>query len=177
MMEIKRSAVVGESLTRLSEAEGVSGEQMAVALSVSPQLISHIKKERRTMQADIAQESIALYDNPSYAMDILYEFSGGMTSPVLRGKNIEQHRMAFSATAKREIEEGLEMIKTVCLAKPPSALEPFEKEHIKELMDELLDARIHIDNFLAQLQVDYKFSVKDRIKGLIPRWKAKGWLQ
>src|SRR5690606_21387198 len=124
-----------------------------------------------------AHESIDLYDNPSYTMDILYEFSSGFTSPVLRGKNIEQHRLAFSANAKREIEESLEMLQQVCLAKPPSSLDPNEKESVKNLMDEFLEARIHIDNLLMQLQVEYKISIKDRIKGLIPRWKAKGWLQ
>lgn len=176
-MEIKRSANVGNSINRLLESEGISGEQVALDLNVSPQLISHMKKDRRTMQADIAQESIAMYDNPSYTMDILYEFSGGLTSPVLNGKNIEQHRLAISANAKREIEEGLEMVKKVCLAKPPSSIDANEKESVKNMMDELLEAKIHIDNLLMQVQIEYKISIKDRIKGLIPRWKAKGWLQ
>lgn len=176
-MQLKSSAHVGKAISHLAKAEELSGEQMALDLNVSPQLISHMKTERRTMQADIAQESINLYDNPTYAMDILYEFSNGMTSPVLRGKNIEQHRLAFSANAKREIEEGLDKIKQVCLAKPPSSLDQNERESVKSMMDELLDARIHIDNLLMQVQIEYKISIKDRIKSLIPQWKAKGWLQ
>lgn len=174
---MKRSANVGDAITRLIEMEGLTGEQIAMDLNISSQLVSHMKKERRTMQADIAKNSIALYDNPEYTMDILYEFSGGITSPVLRGKNIEQHRLAFSANAKREIAEGLEMIQIVCLAKPPSSLDINEKESIKNLMDELLEARIHIDNLLKQVQIEYHISIKERIKSLIPRWKAKGWLE
>ncbi|MGE6370609.1 hypothetical protein ACQKDB_15895 [Planococcus kocurii] len=174
---MKRSAKVGSAVNRLLEEGERTGEQIAVDLNVSPQLVSHIKKNRRTMQADIAQESMALYDNPIYTMDILYEFSDHMTSPVLRGKNIEPHRLAFSANAKREIEEGLEMMKTVCLAKPPSSLDGNEIQSVKNLMDELLDARIHVDNLLMQIQVEYKLSIKERIKSLIPRWKAKGWLE
>lgn len=177
MMKIKRSAIVGHAINRLSESEAVTGEQLAMDLNVSPQLISHIRNERRTMQADIAHESINLYDNPSYTMDILYEFSSGFTSPVLRGKNIDNHRLSFKENAKREIEEGLEMIKRVCLAKPPSMVDNHEREGIQTMMDELIEARIHIDNLLSQLQVEYKISIKDRIKNLIPRWKAKGWLQ
>ncbi|AQU79760.1 hypothetical protein AJGP001_10995 [Planococcus faecalis] len=173
---MKRSAKVGSALNRLLEGGEETGERIALDLNVSPQLISHIKNDRRTMQSDIAKESITLYDNPEYTMDILYEFSGGMTSPVLRGKNIEQHRLAFKANAAREIEEGLEMIKKVCLAKPPSTLDAYEKESVLTMMDELLDARIHIDNLLMQVQIEYKVSIKERIKSLIPRWKAKGWL-
>lgn len=176
-MKMKRSANAGKAINRLIEGEGMTGEQIAMDLNISSQLVSHIKKERRTMQADIAKESIAVYDNPEYTMDILYEFSGGMTSPVLRGKNIEQHRLALSAHTKREIVEGLEMIQKVCLAKPPSSLDANEKETVKNLMDELLEARIHIDNLLRQVQVEYKISIKERIKSLIPRWKAKGWLE
>ncbi|OHX52046.1 hypothetical protein [Planococcus faecalis] len=68
------------------------------------------------------------------------------------------------------------MIKKVCLAKPPSTLDAYEKESVLTMMDELLDARIHIDNLLMQVQIEYKVSIKERIKSLIPRWKAKGWL-
>ncbi|MGI2329692.1 hypothetical protein [Planococcus sp. YIM B11945] len=174
---IKKSAFTGDAVERLLAANDMSGEQLAGDLNISPQHSSNIKNNRRTMQADIARESIDIYDHPAYSMDILYEFSGGLTSPVLRGKNIEQHRLAFSANAQREIEEGLEKIKEVCLAKPPSSLDRDEKESVKSLMDELLDARIHTDNLLMQLQLEYKISIKDRIKVLGPQWKAKGWLQ
>ncbi|OHX52045.1 hypothetical protein [Planococcus faecalis] len=83
---MKRSAKVGSALNRLLEGGEETGERIALDLNVSPQLISHIKNDRRTMQSDIAKESITLYDNPEYTMDILYEFSGGMTSPVLRAR-------------------------------------------------------------------------------------------
>lgn len=176
-MEIKSSALVGRAINHLATSEELTGEQLALDLNVSPQLVSHMKNERRKMQSDIAQESIQLYDNPSYVMDILYEFSSGYTSPVLRGKNIEQHRLAFWANTKREIEEGLEELKRVCLAKPPSQMNQMEMEAVKNMMDELIESRIHIDNFLVAVQREYKVSIKERLKGLIPRWKAKGWLQ
>lgn len=176
-MKIKRSALVGKAINRLVGTEKLSGEQMAMNLNVSPQLVSHMKNDRRTMQADIAHDSIAIHDNPEYNMDILWEFSSQYTSPVLRGKFMEQHRMAIAANAKREIEEALEMIKSVCLAKPPSTLDKNEREGIKNKMDDLIEARIHIDNLLKQLQVEYKISIKERIKALIPRWKAKGWME
>lgn len=176
-MTIKRSAFVGKAINRLIESDETNGDQMAMNLNVSPQLVSHMKTGRRTMQADIAQDSIAIHDNPEHSMDLLWEFSSYFTSPVLRGKFIEQHRLAIEANAKREIEEALEMIKNICLAKPPSMLDANEKEGVRGMMDELIEARVHIDNLLKQMQVEYKISVKERIKALIPRWKAKGWLE
>ncbi|MTD30188.1 hypothetical protein [Planomicrobium sp. YIM 101495] len=176
-MNIKKSAMVGKAINRLMETEEATGEQLAIDFNVSPQLISHIKNERRTMQADIAQESIALYDNPEYTMDILYEFSSKFTSPVLRGRFVEQHRMTLEAYAKKEIEEALERIQNVCLAKPPSMIDENERLGVRSMMDELIEARIHIDNLLKQLQKEYKISIMDRIKALLPTWKVKGWIE
>lgn len=176
-MDLKKSAMVGPALERVMSASGMSGEEVAEKLNISPQHGSNMKKSRRSMPADIAQESINTFNNPAYSLDILYEFSGGYTSPVLRGKNIENHRLAFWANAKREIEEGLEKLKSVCLAKPPSQMSQLEMEAVKNMVDELLESKVHIDNFLIAIQNEYKVSIIDRIKALIPRWRAKGWLQ
>lgn len=176
-MEIKKSGFVGRAVERLLHTEDRSGEELAVDLNISSQHLSNIKRDRRTMAADTAQDSIALSDNPEYTMDILYEFSSHFTSPVLRGKSMEQHRLAIEANAKREIEQALEMIQTICLAKPPGVLDENEREGVKRMMDDLIEARIHIDNLLKQLQVEYKISIMGQIKSLIPRWKAKGWLE
>lgn len=175
-MEIKKSVLAGGAVERLLATSEMSGEQLAVDLNISAQHGSNIKTGRRTMQSDLAQDSIAMYDNPEYSMDILWEFSSHFTSPVLRGKSMEQHRLAIEANTKREIERALEMIQKICLAKPPEVLDDLEREGVISMMDELIEARVHIDNLLKQLQVEYKISIKDRIKSLIPRWIAKGWL-
>lgn len=176
-VDLKKSILAGPAIERLLETEDISGEQLAMDLNISSQHGSNIKQGRRNLQADIARESINLYDNPSYTMDILYEFSDGYTSPVLRGKNIEHHRLSFAANAVREVGEGLSMIQNICLAKPPGMLDTNELQEIQNTADELIEARVFLDNLLMQLQVEYKISIKDRIKNLIPRWKAKGWLQ
>lgn len=176
-MELKKSALAGPALERLIAASGMSGEEIAEKLNISPQHGSNIKNSRRNMHADIAQESINHFDNPAYSMDILYEFSGGYTSPVLRGKNIEAHRLAFWVNAKQEIAEGLEKLEVTSLAKPPSEMSELELDGIRTMIDELIESRVHIDNFLMRVQEEYKVSIKDRLKSLKPRWKAKGWLQ
>lgn len=176
-MDIKKSGLVGSAIERLLQTEDKSGEQLAMDLNISSQHLSNMKQGRRTMQSDIARESIALYDSPEYSMDILWEFSSNYTSPVLRGNAIEQHRLAMEANAKREIEQALHTIQTVCLAKPPEVLTQIEKDAVKKMADELIEARVLIDNFLKQIQIDYKITIKDRIKALIPTWKSKGWLQ
>ncbi|WP_313891153.1 XRE family transcriptional regulator [Psychrobacillus sp.] len=173
---MKKSAFVGPAVERLLASEEMKGERLAADLNISQQLGSHIKNDKRKMQEDIARASINLYDNPEYANDILFEFSGGYTSPVFRGKSIEQHRLSIESYTLIELKEAIKKLEDVCLAKPPSTITSIERQEIKNLMEELLDGRAFIDNLLIQLQKDYRISVKECIRGLLPRWMAKGWL-
>ncbi|WP_088005633.1 hypothetical protein [Indiicoccus explosivorum] len=175
-MSIKDSAKVGPAVASLLEQEGMTGKEMAADLNVSEQLTSHYKHNRRNMHREIAQASMDCYDNPEYRMDLLFEFSSGYTPPVLRGRNIEQHRLSYEAHTERELAEAIDVIKKVCLARPPQSLSKDELEGVKEIVDELLDVRTLTDNFLKQLQVEYGISITERIKAMMPRWKARGWL-
>lgn len=173
---MKKSAKVGHALERLMQSEELSGGKLAEDLNISRQLGSHMKLDRRNMQQDIAQASISTYDNPEYIADVLHEFSEGYTSPVFRGKHIEQHRLSIESYTMIELQEAISKMQEVCLAKPPSIITKEEKEEIKALMEELLDGKVFIDNLLIQLQKDYRISIKDCIRGIKPRWMAKGWL-
>ncbi|MFL0365340.1 hypothetical protein ACH0BF_20240 [Pseudobacillus sp. 179-B 2D1 NHS] len=176
-MVLKQAAEVGDAVKALLTEEELTVEQMSMDLNISKQLGSHIKNDRRRMQQDIAKQSIRVYeDSPEYIGELLYEFSDGYTSPVLKGPAIERHRLAVEANAERELSEALEKIRTVCLAKPPSIVDENEKEGIAQLMDELLEARAFIDNLNMMLEKDYGIPIKKRIRKLLPQWKAKGWI-
>ncbi|RJS60148.1 helix-turn-helix transcriptional regulator [Bacillus sp. PK3_68] len=174
---IKKSADVGSAVTSLLEEEGMTNGQMAFDLNVSPQLISHYKTDRRPMQQDIAKQSIEVYgDSPEFRSELLYEFSNGYTSPVLKGPTIERHRLAMEANAEREIKEALQKIEEVCLAKPPGVTTAEERENIEKLVDELVEARAFIDNLVMMLEREYNIPIMKRIQRLLPKWKAKGWI-
>lgn len=175
-MTIKTAANMGDAVARLMESEELNGDQLAFDLNISRQLGSHMKKDRRKMQQDIAKASIQTYDNPEFIHDVLHEFSEGYTSPVLRGKNIEQHRLSIESYTIIELQEAINKMQEVCLAKPPSIISKEEKQEIRNLMEELLDGKVFIDNLLIQLQKDYRISIKDCIRGLMPRWISRGWL-
>lgn len=172
-MPIKRSANTGSAIERLLVSENAHQEQLSFDLSLSTQMISHMKNDRRKMQDDIAKESIALYDNPEYILDILYEFSSGFTSPVLRGKQIEQNRLALAVHAKREMALAITLMESSGLELPPSTA---DREAIQELASQLITVRVVSDNFLKQLQVEYKVSVREQLKRLARKWLAVGWM-
>ena len=175
-MQIKRSANAGEPLERLLVSENAQHEQLAFDLNLSSQMVSHMKTNRRKMQQDIAKESIRLYDNPEYIMDILHSFSDGFTSPVMRGKQVEQHRLALRHTTAKEMRNVLNMMESAGLEKNIESLSTVEREQIAIFMDDLVDRRLLSDNLLKQLQVEYRLSLKARIKDVLIKWKALGWI-
>lgn len=174
---MKKSAKVGSAIKVLEKGEELTNDQLAFDLKLSPQMVSHMKNDRRVMQQDIARESIAIYDNPRYTMEILHEFSDGFAVPMMDGKAVDWHRLSLLAMLKKQFEEALEALKEVDFTKPPQAMEKHERELMVKAFDEILDARLSLENWLTQLQEDYNISIKKRMKAMTPRWKARGWLQ
>lgn len=174
---LKKSARVGQAIKILEQDEDLTNDQLSFDLNVSPQMVSHMKNDRRVMQQDIAKDSIATYDNPEYIATIIREFSGGYTTPVLQGKKIERHRLTLAASAVKEMSEAIQSLKNIMLVKPPETLELNEKQEIERIYDEIHEATIFADNLLMQFEHDYHISKKKRIKLNTPRWKARGWVQ
>lgn len=174
---MKKSANVGNAIKVLEKEEELTNDQLAFDLNLSPQMVSHMKNDRRVMQQDIARESVAMYDNPRYTMEILHKFSDGFAVPMMDGKAVDWHRLSLLAMLKKQFEEALEALKEVDFTKPPQAMEKHERELMVKAFDEILDARLSLENWLTQLQEDYDISIKKRMKAMTPRWKARGWLQ
>ncbi|KZN99847.1 helix-turn-helix domain-containing protein [Pseudobacillus badius] len=176
-MTIKPSAEVGEAVRHLLAEKDMTNEQMADDLNISKQLVSHYKNDRRTMQQDIAKQSIRVYeDSPKYIGELLYKFSDGYIPPVLKGPAIERHMLALKAHAEKGLAEALTEVGALCLAKPPGMADEEEKESIAQMMDKLLEARMFIDNFMMAIERDYGIPMKKGMKRLVLQWKANRWL-
>lgn len=173
---IKDSVYAGEAIQTLLQDEEIEGVQLALDLNVSPQLVSHMKNDRRKMQKDVAQQSLKVYDDPTYAMELIYEFSGGLTSPVFDGRAIDKHRLAIEQFAFNEIDEAVQVLKGINFIKPPGETTKEERERIAQAIDEIIDAEAALSNLKAILAKEYDISLKDRISKRVPVWKAKGWI-
>lgn len=176
-LALKKSVYAGEAIKTLVKEENVDGVQLAMDLNLSEQMISHIKNNRRKMQQDIAKKSMKVYDNFEYALELINQFTEGLIPPVLRGKNIEKHRLAIEAYAEKELKEALEAIVEICLAKPPESITAEEREGVKKIMYESLDAIAFLLNLLLTLEKDYLISVRKIVQNRIPTWKAWGWIE
>lgn len=173
---IKHAAYASNAIQTLLKEEGLEGVDVAEALHISPQLVSNIKNGHRKLQRDIAKDSIQKYDSPLYLLELLYEFTGGLSSPVMRGKSVEQHRLAFEEFTIKQLEEAKHILDEVSLVKPPGSTTEEEQEQIKEVIYELLDAEMAISNLIAVLCKEYDISYKRCVNDRKLNWKARGWI-
>ncbi|NMH83297.1 XRE family transcriptional regulator [Heyndrickxia coagulans] len=174
---MKEKAYVGDAVKTLQEQEELNQEQLAFDLNVSPGMVSHYKNNRRPMHQEVARESLKMYDNPIFQMQVLYEFSDGLTSPVLDGNAIEQHRLAFKEFLANEAKEAFQKLKDVNLLKSPTQADKNDIEQIKQLIWELDDAEIAIANFKMILAKDYHVSLIKEKQSRQVTLKAKGWVK
>lgn len=173
---IKDSVYASTAIQTLQKEEGLDGIQIAKDLNISPQLVSNIKHGHRKLHKDIAQASMKIYDCPEYVLELLNEFSDGFTPPVLRGKSIEKHRLALEEFTVEQVKEVIQILEDVSLVKPPGMTTEEERERIREVIYELMDAEAAIVNLMAILANEYAISLKKCRKERKPVWKAKGWI-
>lgn len=179
-MDIKKSVHAGKMLERMIEEEGVTVNQIAFDLGVSPQLASHIKNNRRAIQRDIAERAINVFnDCPAFVMDLIFEFSSGFTSPVLRGKAIEQHRLSFKHFLLKEWTDVYGRIGSDDFdwCKPPDEVSKEEKAWVKDLIIELNEMEMAVANFKRHLYEAYLINPKQVRDETMVRIKAKGWVE
>ncbi|ATB52701.1 hypothetical protein [Caldibacillus phage CBP1] len=173
---IKDSVYASTAIQTLQKEEGLDGIQIAKDLNISPQLVSNIKHGHRKLHKDIAQASMKIYDCPEYALELLHQFSDGYTAPRLTGRAIEKHRLALEEFTIQQVREVIRILEEVSLVKPPGETTAEERERIKEIIYELLDAEAAIANLKAILADEYQISLKECIRARKPYWKAKGWI-
>ncbi|MCM3789465.1 hypothetical protein M3221_13750 [Domibacillus indicus] len=179
-MDIKKSINAGEIFERLIEEEGVSVNQLSFDIGVSPQMGSHIKNDRRPLQRDIAKRAINVFnDCPAFVMDLIFEFSNGFTSPVLRGKAIEQHRLSFKHFLLKEWTDVYGRINSEEFdwCKPPNEASKAEKDWLKDLIIELNEMEMAAANFRRHLHEAYLINPKQVRDETLTRIKAKGWVE
>ncbi|WP_046180358.1 hypothetical protein [Domibacillus tundrae] len=185
-MVIKESASVSAALTTFIETQELTNEQIAYVLNISKQLVSHMKRDRRPMQKDIAEQAIKQFsDCPAFAMDLIFEFSSGFTSPVLRGKALEQHRLSFKefllnewADVARKIikSEKEDEMYYFDWSKAPDQVTEREKNLIKDLIIELNEMEMAAANFRIHLHEAYLIDAKIVRDETLSRVTAKGWI-
>lgn len=168
----------GKALTALLESGDVTAKQLSFDLHVSQSMITHMKKNDRPMQRDIAETSLREYDLPNYAMDLIREFSQGYAPPRINGRKIDfDNRLAVEQIAIEEATQAVNILKDVSLVKPPLESDEHEIERIKQVIREVAEAEWMLANLKALLATTYALPLKKLLNDVFRKWKAEGWLE
>ncbi|AJH78612.1 MULTISPECIES: hypothetical protein [Heyndrickxia] len=169
---MRESAKVQEALAILQQ-DGLTQKQIAKDTYQSYESVNKQRKGERTMNKDVAHRAMQIYQNYEFEASILHEFSDGLASPVMGGPYVERHRMVLEEITEAEVKDVIRIINEVSLVKPPNVCSKDERENVRRMMHELIEARVAIDNLLMVLERDYGLSVLEESKKVLKKLRSE----
>lgn len=175
---LKRSELVmsGNVIKEARKEHGLSQSDLGEMTGYSRQSIGFLENNKVKVTEEFARAAIKGIDCPVLHMELAHELLQGASSPVLRGKNIERHRLALKELAIAEVEEAMEHLNNIRLLTPPEHTTSREREAIVVMLEEMLDAIAGLQNLKAKLAKEYKISIPKLYEKRKPVWKARGWI-
>lgn len=155
---------IGKELADARKRQGYSQEQLSLELPVSRESLAKYETGSRRLPDDMRQPIAEAVDDAEYYFATWTDAAGVVSIPYLNGEYIDQHPASMVFLVKRETDEALEQLTSVDWIKPVQARTDLEKEDIKKLIFELLDAAASIINLVAIICREYGFSMKHIFK-------------
>lgn len=157
----------------------ITQEQLAMDLHVSREAVSKYETGARKIPKDLRPRIAGALDEPGLYLGMANEATGGVSIPYLNGEHIDRHLASLKDMTQRETDEALDHLERACMVKPVDARTDQEREEIKQVVMELLDAAASIKNLVVEICKQYDFSMKEIYKAwtlaLIARkWKKRG---
>ncbi|OAH53864.1 transcriptional regulator [Domibacillus aminovorans] len=149
----------GHSQRSLSEMEEVA---------VSKESIAKYEKGTRTFPKDMYPRVAGALDDPQFYFETWQETTGYVSIPYFNGAVIDRHPAAMVHLVKSETVEAIDQVEMVCWYKPSENRTEHEKEDVRQVIKELLDAAASMINLAAELCKDNGFSMKS----LFREWRV-----
>jgi transcriptional regulator with XRE-family HTH domain len=166
---------IGEEVAKARKRKGLTQEQLAMELPMSRELIAKCEKGNRKLQPDMRKHVAEGLDDPEYYFMTWNEATGYVSIPYLNGDYIDQHPSSMKHLVKKEANEALDRLGKVCWVKPVSIRSSREREEMKQVVHELLDAVTSMINLVAVICREYNFSMKEIFLAWRVTVRAKGW--
>ncbi len=166
---------LGEELAEARKRQGLTQEQLAMDLPVSRETIAKYETNQRKFQEDLYQQVAYSVDDPEYYFATWNEAAGHVSIPYFNGDYIDRHPASMKYMVQQETNEALDQMERVCWAKPIRMQNESEREEIKRVIHEILDAAASMINLVAVLCKEYDFSMKSIYKMWWASIKTRRW--
>lgn len=155
---------IGEELAKARKRKGYSQQELSMNLPISRESLAKYETGSRHLPSDMRRPIAEALDDVEFYFTTWSNATGEVSIPYLNGDYVDQYPSSMVFLVKRETDEALEQLKRVCWDKPIKTITDSEKEEIKRLVFELLDATASMINLVAIVCRDYGFSMKQIFK-------------
>ncbi|MGG3452327.1 helix-turn-helix transcriptional regulator [Domibacillus aminovorans] len=160
----------GEKLAYARERAGMTQKELVEheEIAYSREAIAKYETGARTFPKSLYPSVTKALDDPQYYFESWEETTGFVSIPYFDGSFIDRHPAAMVHLVKTETVEAIEQVDLMCWYKPSENRTEHEKEDVRQVIKELLDAAASMINLAAELCKDNGFSMKS----LFREWRV-----
>ncbi|NIK12838.1 helix-turn-helix transcriptional regulator [Alkalibacillus almallahensis] len=169
----------GRSAKRLREARKEKGQtqlQLSLDTYQSRESVTKQENEEFRVQPHLAKYFTEEYNDPRVAIEAAHEYTGWGT-PWLDGAAFDDHRASVLLQTKREVQEALDKIDDVNVAKNPNTIAEYERSEIRDLLVESAEAMTFIKQEIAIMCKDYRFDWMELWDEVNNRLKSRQYIK
>jgi len=163
----------GTTLKEALKAMRVDQADIAEETHYSHQTVSAWANDTRNISAETLLKVASHLDYPDLYLESAVKATDGVAIPVLDGDYIDRHPAAMKDLVQVETNEALDKMAQASMIKPIRSATQSDKEEMKRVIKELLDAACSMINMIAVLCREYEFSMKDIYKSWYVTLKAR----
>jgi transcriptional regulator with XRE-family HTH domain len=158
---------IGQMLASARKRQGYSQEELSMDLPISRESLAKYETGSRRVPEDMRRPIAEALDDVEFYFNTWQDAAGEVAIPYFNGDYVDQHPSSMVFLVKTETAEALQQLDMVSWAKPVHTRTDPEREEMKRVVAELLDAAASIINLVGVLCREYRFSMKDIFKA----WK------
>ncbi|HDX9652513.1 TPA: helix-turn-helix domain-containing protein [Bacillus wiedmannii] len=155
---------IGKELAMARKRKGIIQEELCLEIPVSRESLAKYETEKRRLPKDLRKCITEEIDDPQLFFKMWSEATGYVSIPFFNGEFIDLHPTSMRYLVQQETNEALKQLDTVCWFKPSHVWSESEKEEMKKVIHEMLDATGSMMSLVAVLCDQYEFSMKDIFK-------------
>lgn len=152
---------IGEELAKARKRQGMTQEDVATEVNYSREAIAKYESGARKMPKELYQQVTQSVDDPQFYFETWEAVGGVVSIPYFDGDYIDQHPSSMNYLVHTETTEALKHLESVSWVKPAHMHNDSEREEMRKVLYEVLDAAASMINLVACLCKEYQFSMKD----------------
>jgi transcriptional regulator with XRE-family HTH domain len=152
---------IGTSIAEARKRQVKTQQELSHGINYSREAISKFETGDRAIPKEIYPMIAQNIDDPQLFFEIWKENAGHVSLPYFDGDYIDQHPTSMMYLVQKETSEALEAIRNANWSKPAKMCSQNEREYMRQVLKETLDAAASMINLVACICKEYGFSMRD----------------